>query len=327
MPKQSNRSFTDWVKGQGYAVEQGYSFFTDGETGQRYAVRNSTGEVTRALEMEVVEGSYVVTPEQQEAAKRRRDGLLEKLEQEEQKRFRNENLKELGKYYFFAVCKDFAGLSDASVARLVFLATFLSLESGRLYKTERIPLKLDHLPELMGLHRKTVKSFLKEVDEYLAVDDDNGLIMIGDVFIRGELPKGQHIAMQRLYRNSIRNIYRITPVSKHHLLGLVFRLLPYVNQEYNILCRNPGEECIDDLELLSLHDFCELIGHDYLKMYRLKAELRKLTFDVNGKQELFCNFVDTGLGPKHIRIFINPHIMYNGSDYKKVEVLGKFCEL
>lgn len=306
--------------------DQGYFYGIDSETGEPYAVRKTTGEVTNAVTITVPEGTTFMTPEQQEAHKQQIEGLQKKLELEERRRLRSDTLNELGKY-FFAVCNGFKGLSDAAVTRLVFLATFLSLDSRRLYKTERTPLKLDHLPELMGLHRKTVKSFLKEADAYLAIDDDNGLIMIGDAFIRGELPKGQHMAMQRLYRDSIRNIYRITPVSKHHLLGLVFRLLPYVNQEYNILCRNPGEECIDDLELLSLHDFCELIGHNYLKMYRLKAELRKLTFDVNGKQELFCNFVDTGLGPKCIRIFVNPHIMYNGSDYKKVEVLGKFCEL
>lgn len=307
--------------------EQGYDYFTDSKTGELYAVRRSTGEVTPAVSIVAPVGFSFMTPEQQEAAQRRKDGLLKKLEQEERKRFRNENLKELGKYYFFAACKDFAGLSDAAVARLVFLATFLSLDSGQLFKTERTPLMLDDLPGLMGMHRKTVNAFLDEAKDYIFADNDGGLFMISNVFTRGKLPKGQHTAMQRLYRDSIRNLYRNTPVSKHRLLGIVFRLLPYVNQEYNILCYNPGEECIDDLDLLSLDDFCKLIGHDLLKKYRLRAELKKITFDVNGKRELFCNFVDAGMGTKHIRIFVNPHIMYNGSDYKKVEVLGKFCEL
>ena len=311
--------------------EQGYNYFIDSETGQLCAVRNSTGEVTGAVTVTVPEGTCFMTPEQQEAAKRRNEGLKKKLELEERKRFRSENLAELGKF-FFAACEEngenqFAGLSDATVARLVFLATFLQLDSERLFKTERTPLRLDDLPELMGMHRKTVNSFLEEVRSYIAVDENDGLYMVCNVFKRGKLPKGQHTAMQRLYRDSIRNLYRQTPVSKHRLLGIVFRLLPYVNQEYNILCYNPDEDCIDDLDLLSLDDFCKLIGYDRLKNYRLRSELKKITFDVNGKRELFCNFVDAGMGTKHIRIFVNPHIMYNGTDYKKVEVLGKFCEL
>ena len=307
--------------------EQGYEYFTDGDTGQEYAVRRSTGEVTRAVCITVPEGSYVKTPEQQEADRRRKEGLQKKLEQEERMRQRNENLKELGKY-FFAVCEDFTGLSDATVARLIFLATFLPVgNEGCLCKTERTPMTVDDLPDLLKLSSKTVRAFLKEASAYIETDKQGNLRMIGGRFARGKLKTGQYAEMQRLYRDSIRNLYRLTPVSKHRLLGVVFRLLPYVNREYNIMCHNPGEECIDDLNLLSLSDFCELVGYDYLKMYRLRAEMRKLTFDVNGKRELFCNFVDAGGGAKHIRIFVNPHIMYNGSDYKKVEILGKFCEL
>lgn len=307
--------------------EQGYNYFTDSETGKICAIQLSTGEVTDAVTVTLPVGTCWMTPEQQEAANRRKEGLQKKLEHEERKRLRNDNLKELGKY-FFAACEDFTGLSDATVARLIFLATFLPVgKEGILCKTERTPMTVKDLPEYMMLSAKTVRAFLKEVSAYIEKDNNGNLRMNGDRFSRGKLEKGQYTDMQRLYRDSIRNLYRLTPSSKHHLLGVIFRLLPYVNKEYNILCHNPGEECIDDVDLLSLFDFCELIGHDYLKMYRLRAELKKLTFDVNGKRELFCNFVDAGGGAKHIRIFVNPHIMYNGSDYKKVEVLGKFCEL
>ena len=132
--------------------------------------------------------------------------------------------------------------------------------------------------------------------------------------------------MQRFYRESIRQLYGATPKSKHHLLGIMFRSLPYINLEYNVLCKNPLENCLQDIELLSLADFCKLVGYPYMKLSRLRAEMKKLTFDVGGRKELFCSFVDAGLGAQNIQIFVNPHILYNGSDYKKVELLGKFCE-
>ena len=306
--------------------EQGYEYFTDGDTGKEYAVYRGTGEVLNAVTVTVPEGTYFKTPEQQEADRRRKEGLQKKLEQDERRQQRNASLRELGKY-FFAVRVDFGGLSDATVARLIYLATFLSMDNGRLYRTERTPLTKKSLPELMKLSKKTADSFLKEVSAYINTDGDNCLRMSGDVFTRGKLHTGQYTDMQRLYRNTIRELYRKTPANKHRLLGIIFRFLPYVNREYNVLCWNIGEECIDDVELLSLKEFCELAQWNYGKLYRLRNDLKKLTFNVNGRQELFCNFVDSGLGKRNIRIFVNPHIMYNGSDYKKVEVLGKFCEL
>ena len=71
----------------------------------------------------------------------------------------------------------------------------------------------------------------------------------------------------------------------------------------------------------------DTIGKNYAKMYRLRAELKKLVFDVDGKKVLFCNFVSAGADVASTRIFINPRILYNGSNYKNVEILGKFCEL
>ena len=305
---------------------QGYDYFTDGGTGELFAIQRSTGAITEAVTVTVPVGTYFKTPEQQEADRRHNEGLRRKVEREETRRAKSEGLKELGKY-FFAVCDDFTGLSDATVARLVYLATFLPIDSGKLYKTERTPLRAEDLPHLMGLSQKSVGRFLEEAKAHIVVEEDGGVFLSSPVFIRGNLPKEQYTAMQRLYRDSIRSLYRTTPLNKHHLLGLIYRLLPYINQEFNVLCHNPEETQIDNIELLSLREFCDLIGKNYAKMYRLRAELKKLVFDVDGKKVLFCNFVSAGADVASTRIFINPRILYNGSNYKNVEILGKFCEL
>ena len=306
--------------------EQGYDYFTNGETGETLCVRRATGEVSTGIIITVPEGTYFKTPEQQEADRRRKEGLQKKLEQDAARKEKNTNLKDLGKY-FFAVHTDFSELSDAALARLIYLTTFLTLDDGQLFRTQRTPMTEADLTEEMKLSQSTVERFMKEAHDYIQADCNGNLHIMSGAFHRGHLPKGQHIPIQRLYRDAIRRLYRTTPTSKHRYLGMIFRLLPYINQEYNVLCWNPEEDSIDDMDLMSLAEFCELVGYKYAKFWKLRSELKKLTFDVDGKREMFCSFVDAGIGAGRIQIFINPHILYNGTDYKKVEILGKFCEL
>ena len=306
--------------------EQGYDYFTDGETGETLCVRRATGEVSNSITLTVPEGTYFKTPEQQEADRQRNEGLQKKLEQDAIRKEKNDNLEALGKY-FFAVCTDFSELSDATLARLIYLTTFLTLDDGKLFRTQRTPMTEADLPDVMKLSQSTVDRFMKEVQDYIGVDSDGNLQIVSSAFQRGHLPKGQHIPMQRLYRDAIRRLYRTTPTSKHRYLGMFFKLLPYINQEYNVLCWNPEEDNIDDIDLMSPAEFCDLSGFKYTKFWKLKSELKNLTFDVDGKQELFCSFVDAGFGLGRVQIFVNPHILYNGFDYKNVEIVGKFCEL
>ena len=51
-----------------------------------------------------------------------------------------------------------------------------------------------------------------------------------------------------------------------------------------------------------------------------------VTFDVNGQEQYFLSFVSNENNPDAIRMFINPRVMYSGSDYTKVEVLGLFTK-
>ena len=103
-------------------------------------------------------------------------------------------------------------------------------------------------------------------------------------------------------------------------------MLPFINIEYNMLCKNPLEENLDDVEVLTVKEFCEIIGYDYSQISRLANIYKQITFDVKGRQERFCSFVTDGLDLANGQIFVNPRILYSGTDYVKVQVLGKFCQ-
>ena len=91
---------------------------------------------------------------------------------------------------------------------------------------------------------------------------------------------------------------------------------------------NEAVKDIEDITPLSVADLCNLIGYNISQSARLLKELQVLTFEHNRRQEFLISFVDNGNNtPQSKMIFVNPHIMYNGSNFQKVEVLGAFCRV
>ena len=159
-------------------MTQGYDYFTDSDTGITYAKSCATGELLETTTFTVPIGSYFKTPEDQEADRKRRAGLEKALLQNEKRKTKQAALSKLGQY-FFAECNDFSGLSDATVARLIFLITYLSIDGRRLLRTARSPLNVRDLPKLMNLSEKTVRRFLGEVRDYIAVDASGSIFTTG----------------------------------------------------------------------------------------------------------------------------------------------------
>ncbi|MGN0394923.1 MAG: hypothetical protein ACI4EF_06135 [Coprococcus sp.] len=140
---------------------------------------------------------------------------------------------------------------------------------------------------------------------------------------------GDTKAVQRSTGEVVEAVWMLVPVGSRvytpESLGYIFKMLPYINLEYNVLCKNPLEQNLENIEFMSLAEFCHAIDYDISQLSRLLKIYKSLTFEVKTKQERFCAFVYDGLDRGSARIFINPHILYNGSSYSQVKVLGKFC--
>ena len=99
-------------------------------------------------------------------------------------------------------------------------------------------------------------------------------------------------------------------------------MLPFINIEYNGLCLDIFEKDLALVQFITDADFCNKIGYDYSAVSRLKKVYKRIRFDVEGHTEPFCAFVEAG---NSTRIFVNPHILYNGTRPDMVAVLGSFC--
>lgn len=307
---------------------KGYELIVD-DSGKPAYVDTETGELVSALQVYLPAGSITYTPQSQRAYQRRKEATQAKEDEAFRKQYTRKQNEGLGNYYF-AESRDFRSeLSPQSMTRLMFLATFLRYDSNILYATERKFLKKSQLPELLHLSEKTFYRFWTEVSGKYVIENPDGTLSMGNIFFRGSMSKkfenGRLSAnYQKIYISALRELYDRTPISKHRYLGYVFLILPYINWEYNILSHNPEENDLDKLKTMTLDDLCEALHYSKSQRSRLLNAYKQLTFECEGKSQHFLSFVTDDPRTGDFRFFVNPHVLYRGSDWRRVEILGAF---
>lgn len=293
----------------------GYDYFVDSETGDEFAVQRSTGEISQAANILAPVGSVVITPEAMEAAK-------QKKEQQRAYFAEKEISKMLGSFYYLALDNGLENISPIAAARLIYLGTFIKYGTDQLYLTKRTPLTRRLLPKVMGLSEDTVGLFLEEVQAYIFEDERGSLHIQNPTFIRGKLPP-KNSGYQRVYMDAVRKLYTGTPKNNHKQLGYIFRMLPFISVEHNILCHRPFAKNVEDIEPMSLKEFCEAVGLAYSRtaVSRLQKVYSNIQFMVHGFPELFCAFVTDGHSHEADKIFVNPRILYSGRNPDQVQNL------
>ena len=316
--KESEDNNLKTILSNGKAYEPaGYDYIVDPDSGDPYAVSRSTGEVADVIFCPIVAGSIIYTPEQLEAINKRKEAQQEFLKQKTR-------LDELGQFSFVCASQQFEDISPETAARLIYLSTFLKWQSDMLRLTQRSQMNRDNLPEIMGLSRQTVSRFLDEVSpKYITLDDDGNIYMNPECFWRGKIGRhGESTSWRKIYIDSVKKLYRLAGKNKHRYLGYVFRMLPYISIEYNGLCSNIFEKDLNLVQFMTDKEFCNRIDYSYAAVSRLKDIYRGIRFDVDGHLEPFCAFVEVWNTTK---IYVNPHILYNGTRPDIVAVLGNFC--
>ena len=297
---------------------QSYEYITD-DSDNILAVNKSTGEIIETETAYCPKGSFICTPEQQKAYRQRKQN-------EQESYFRRKNNKPLGEFFFAPVDETFNGISPESVTRLIYLNTFTNYTSNCLMLTQRTPMRYKDLASVLNVSKATISRFWNEVcPKYLTKQEKDIIFTNNDVFKKGCLKrKKQYTNYQKFYVDGIRKLYNSTPTSNHKHLGYLFKLLPYINFEYNLICYNPTEKNLDNIELISIREFCKQINYDTTHLNRLLFIYQNICFDVDGNSERFCTIVYDGIEKHNAKIFINPHILYCGSNYETVKILGTF---
>lgn len=292
----------------------------DDTTGEYIYIVNSTGEVLPTRTCTVPVGTRMFTPDQTENWKRQK-------EQEEKAEYQKKMGRELGNFVFVVKTDVFSHLRPQSVVRLIYLSTCLKDKTEKFIRRGRNRgracfIRRTDLSKVLHIAKSTAFDFLHEVmGTFIEEDTDGSLVAKNGFAMSGQSGKG--IPYTRVYKGAVKRLYEGTPSTRHKYIGYIFKMLPYLNVKWNILCWNSTCEDLHEINPMTMREFCDEIGYDVSQAAKLRKVYSEILFTVNEHRERLCTFIpsDDGTG---MRIFVNPHIVYSGNDYHAVKARGQF---
>ena len=299
-------------------ISDGLKFFVDPETGEAIS---ATGEVL-----------YVQTEDERRKTKEffnnknKKDFELSEI---------NEQYKEYGNFVWNIYSinqKSFPQLKPSNITRLMFLSTYITYD-GYLMYNKKTTMNKSNMFDILRLSDREFRAFYKDmVDNSILYEKDDKIYINAELFGKGKLNKkyitkfaSQEKYITRLYIDGVRSLYEKSTPRSHKTLSYLFQVLPYVNRQYNIVCFNPLEEHLEDIQGMSLGQFCETIGYSSHNSTQLFKYLFEPQFIIDGQVKTAMRYVvDKSLAKETYSMYINPRVYYAGNMWERVEVLGKF---
>lgn len=296
--------------------------------GVKYFIDPDTGEAI----LPTGESLYVQTEEEKRKVK---EFFSKKARSEFVRQQINEQYKDYGSFVWNVYSinqKSFPQLKASNITRLMFLSTYVTYD-GYLMYGKKMNMNKANMFELLGLSDREYRAFYKDmIDNSILYEKDDKIFINAEMFGKGKLSKkyitkfaSQEKYITRLYIDGVRSLYKKSTPRSHKTLSYLFQVLPYVNRQYNIVCFNPLEECLEDIQGMSLGQFCEIIGYSSHNSGQLFKYLFEPQFIIDGQVKTAMRYVvDKSLAKETYSMYINPRVYYAGNSWKQVEVLGKF---
>ena len=232
-------------------------------------------------------------------------------------------------FHIYQACVDtFPDMPPAHLTRLMYLATF-SGYNGNLIGDNRKALTKSIIQKKMGLSKPVFYKFWDDmVSRGILVDEGVSVYLNKDIFFKGQMTNqmiASYSTVTRIYIKGIRELYEKATVSSHATLSYLFRVLPFVNHQHNIVCTNPFETDVQEIRAMTLGEFADIIGYDRHNIRRLMKQLFNTTFMVGDKETRAINFTfGKDMSSEEMKLYINPSVYYAGDYDEKVEILKAF---
>lgn len=163
-----------------------------------------------------------------------------------------------------------------------------------------------------------------------------------NIFYRGNFDSKKvnpnNISAVRIYHNIVKQLYKSKTSNKR--LGYLFKLIPYVHREINVLCNNPFEKDEGKIKCLTLSNICDILNYSTNHQSNLFKELSKITFsrkewDIVWKENVFKKLPMHDIGQsksnskqsksKQIMFGINPLLFYAGTVKDRIDISKQYC--
>ncbi len=296
-------------------------------------VNPNTGEVLDTSSQIV----YVYTEEER---KKRKEYFNKLNEKELVKKQISEAYEKYGNFIWYVyelTTKIFPSLKASYITRLIFLVTYMGYD-GMLRKSPNSPMKKRDLIYCLNISEREYYNFMKCMSENQIIKEGLGeheeyFYVNNEIFAKGSVT-GESIVsfakrntfITRLYIDGIRRLYSNATVRSHKTLSYLFRLIPFINREYNVVCFNPLETDKRKIQPMSLSQMAECLGYEHSNASRLYKILKEITFIVDDVKVPAMRYVTSEIGNyDEYSVFINPKLYYAGDKWNEVEILGEFA--
>lgn len=218
-------------------------------------------------------------------------------------------------FFIYKYCKLNDKLDQKDMTRLIMLATYVNYK-GYLMNDNSKAITKNQLMKILKLSKQSFYDFWNKIEDLKIISEENGKIYLKkSLFFKGSVKEHkkyiQGKSLTRLYINNIRYLYNSVPVKQHKQLGIIFMLIPYINHYHNILCTNPNESILDDVEVMTLQDVLKILGYNASYISSLKKDLLKLKLE-DGRNLII--FAQKEIGEKKKQIIINPEVIYGDNE-------------
>lgn len=245
----------------------------------------------------------------------------------------NSNYKNQKKFLWL-VYKEHEGIIErmkpAAVSRIIYLSTFIDYEGKLINNNGKLMTKQDIMKQ-MNLKKQSFFDFFKEITENKVVIDKNNYYEINkEYFYKGtinplNLKDGSIVT--RIYISAVRELYLKASTSSHKHMGYIFKLIPYINREYNVVCSNPFETDVKKIKPLTLNEVCDILHYDKNNAKRLIAEFSSSKFQIKDSDKFkgLLMYISTcGVFDGNTYMVVNPQIYYGGKNIENIAILGIF---
>lgn len=166
-------------------------------------------------------------------------------------------------------------LSNKHAGHMLMLLPYIQYRTNILTTAGREgnqqPLNIDDLAKIFGIQRRYVKKIVDELIEVGAIEIVNGeLFKVNERYhFRKRANKEDVNMLVKTFSTTLKKI-KATPAE----LGVLYKLIPYIHYESNLICANPFELDARKVKFLNTSEIAEIVG---MSRQKLTETLKKLT--------------------------------------------------
>lgn len=266
---------------------------------------------------------FITYQEQQEEARREQEESKKFIEKrKEQNEFKEYIKAYYGSFYFYFYKRIIKSLEAQYLTRFLYLCTYINYDNLLVIDktTRHIPICEEELQDILKLSRAEMfRTKAALLNNNLISIQENGIIKINDKFCKkGDIMKNKKVDKTRVFNSAIRELYEKALPREHKKLALLFQMLPYINLKYNIVCTNPEEELLENINCYTLKELMQEL--EQTNITRFKNDLLKLT--VGGEPVLSIHLI----GESNC-IIINPRVYYKGGNLEDLDWIERLIRV